>query len=173
MFEGSMYLFVFFWSPALRSVQTTTGGLPYGIIFASFMASILAASLAFNIAMDRKLLKYSHLLLGLLFVADACFYFLEDPQTERSTFWLFCLFEACVGMYWPCMGYLKGQLVEDGIRAQVYGILRIPLNMFVVISLLFTGEGDAYGKAFAVCSRVLLAACGGLWAMILNEDELP
>ena len=82
MFEGSMYLFVFFWSPALRSVQTTTGGLPYGIIFASFMASILAASLAFNIAMDRRLLKYSHLLLGLLFVADACFYFLEDPQTE-------------------------------------------------------------------------------------------
>lgn len=182
MFEGSMYLFVFFWGPALTSARkyeaasgsaTSSGGLPYGIIFASFMASVLAASLIFNIAMDKKLLKYTYLLLGLLGVADLVFYLLEQPRSEQLSFWLFCLFEACVGMYWPCMGYLKGQLIEDGVRAQLYSILRVPLNVFVVVALYFTGDGDAYGTVFAVCSRLLLAAIGALYAMTMNEEALP
>ncbi|KAI3390554.1 hypothetical protein diail_9206 [Diaporthe ilicicola] len=179
MFEGSMYLFVFMWGPALQSAHayesTTAGaasGLPYGIIFASFMASVLAASLLFNMAMDSKLLKYTYLLAGILGVADLVFYLLEQPRSEQVTFWLFCLFEACVGMYWPCMGYLKGQLIEDGVRAQLYGILRVPLNVFVVVSLYFTGDGDAYAKVFAVCSRLLLVSIGALYAMIMNEDQL-
>lgn len=168
-----MYLFVFFWGAALNSAKRTSAGLPYGIIFASFMAAVLASSLIFNIVMDRKLVKYTYLLLGILGVADVCFYLLEQPKEEQTTFWLFCLFEACVGMYWPCMGYLKGQLVEDGVRAQLYGLLRIPLNVFVVVALYFTGDGDAYGKVFAVCSRLLLASIGGLYAMVLNEEGLP
>lgn len=180
MFEGSMYLFVFMWGPALQSAHTyesaasaTAGGLPYGIIFASFMASVLAASLLFNIAMDNKLLKYTYLLGGILAAADLVFYLLEQPRSEQLTFWLFCLFEACVGMYWPCMGYLKGQLIDDGVRAQLYGILRVPLNVFVVVSLYFTGDGDSYAKVFAVCSRLLLLAIGALYAMVMNEDEIP
>lgn len=182
MFEGSMYLFVFLWGPALNSAHKyevatgksgSNGGLPYGIIFASFMAAVLAASLVFNVVMDRKLVKYSYLLLGLLGVADAVFYVLEQPRGEQLTFWLFALFEACVGMYWPCMGYLKGQLIDDGVRAQLYGVLRVPLNVFVVVSLYFTGDGDAYAKVFAVCSRLLLAAIGAMYAMIMNEDVLP
>jgi MFS transporter, MFS domain-containing protein family, molybdate-anion transporter len=184
MFEGSMYLFVFMWGPALQSAHayetvssssssSAAAGLPYGIIFASFMASVLAASLLFNIAMDNKLLKYTYLLAGILGAADLVFYLLEQPRSEQLTFWLFCLFEACVGMYWPCMGYLKGQLVDDGVRAQLYGILRVPLNVFVVVSLYFTGDGDSYAKVFAVCSRLLLVSIGGLYAMVMNEDELP
>lgn len=183
MFEGSMYLFVFMWGPALQSAHayeaassgagSAAAGLPYGIIFASFMASVLAASLLFNIAMDNKLLKYTYLLGGILALADLVFYLLEQPRPEQLTFWLFCLFEACVGMYWPCMGYLKGQLIDDGVRAQLYGILRVPLNVFVVVSLYFTGDGDSYAKVFAVCSRLLLLSIGALYAMVMNEDELP
>lgn len=181
MLEGSMYLFVFMWGPALQSAHAyeaaassgAGAGLPYGIIFASFMASVLAASLLFNIAMDNKLLKYTYLLGGILAVADLVFYLLEQPRSEQLTFWLFCLFEACVGMYWPCMGYLKGQLIDDGVRAQLYGILRVPLNVFVVVSLYFTGDGDSYAKVFAVCSRLLLLSIGALYAMVMNEDEIP
>lgn len=169
-FEGSMYLFVFFWTPALKSVQTSSGGLPYGIIFASFMASILASSLAFNMAMERRLLKYSSLLLVIFCVAGLCFFLAARPGSEQSTFWIFCLFEAAVGLYWPCMGYLKGKLVDDGIRAQVYSILRIPLNVFVVMSLIFTGDGDSFGSVFSTCSTLLLASCGMLAIGFLNKE---
>jgi hypothetical protein len=159
MFEGSMYLFVFFWSPALQAVKTSAAGLPYGIIFASFMTSILASSLAFNMMMDRRLMRYSSLLLGILGVAGACFFTLSNPRPEQATFWIFCLYEATVGMYWPCMGYLKGRLIDDGIRAQVYSILRIPLNVFVVVSLLLTGDGNSSTTVFATCAKLLLVSC--------------
>ncbi len=173
MFEGSMYLFVFYWTPALKSAQATPGELPYGIIFASFMAAMLASSLAFSVVMDRRLVRYSALLTGLLLVSEVAFYFMATPRSEQSTFWLFCLFEACVGVYWPCMGYLKGQLIDDGVRARVYGVLRVPLNMFVVVSLLVNRDGDAFESVFSSCSTFLLVAFGAMLALMLNEEGLP
>lgn len=166
-----MYLFVFFWTPALRSVQSTkTDGLPYGVIFASFMAATLASSLAFGMITARKLVSYTTLLLTLLGGSSLCFLLSAHPTSEQSTFWVFCFFEAAVGMYFPCMGYLKGRLVDDGVRAQVYGMLRVPLNVFVVVSLLFTGDGDAFGRVFMVCSTLLISACGVVWATTMGQE---
>ncbi|KAH8887529.1 DUF791-domain-containing protein [Thozetella sp. PMI_491] len=170
MFEGSMYLFVFFWAPALKSVKSSSGELPYGIIFASFMAAMMASSLTFGAITEKRLLRYTSLLLAIMGTATLCFFLLVRPNSEQPTFWIFCLFEATVGMYWPCMGYLKGRLIEDGIRAQVYSILRVPLNLFVVLSLLVTGDGDAFGMVFTTCSTLLLASTGALWATILTKD---
>ncbi|KAK3381513.1 major facilitator superfamily transporter [Podospora didyma] len=159
VFEGSMYLFVFFWTPALKSVSSSPD-LPYGVIFASFMAATLASSLAFSMVSARH---HASLLLGILGGSAACFFLSAKPASEQSAFWVFCLFEAAVGMYWPCMGCLRGGLVDDGIRAQVYGMLRVPLNVFVVVSLLLTGNGDAYGNVFLVSATLLLASSGALW----------
>ena len=169
VFEGSMYLFVFFWAPALKSVQSSPGELPYGVIFAAFMAATLASSLLFNIITERQLMRHTTLLAAILVVSAACFFLSANPKSEQSAFWVFCLFEAAVGMYWPCMGSLKGRLVDDGVRAQVYGLLRIPLNIFVVVSLLFTRDSDAFGKVFPVCSSLLLASSGAIWAVMAGQ----
>lgn len=190
MFEGSMYLFVFFWPPALRSAAAASrpaaahapgGELPYGTIFASFMAATLASSLAFNVVMERRLVRYSTLLALILGGSALCFFLLAAPakattgagafeagaRSEQTTFWLFCAFEALVGMYFPCMGFLKGQLVGEAIRARVYGFLRIPLNGFVVLALLVTGDGAAHDAVFGTCARLLLASSAALFAMSL------
>ena len=158
-----MYLFVFSWTPALESVRASRNELPYGIIFASFMASILASSLAYDAATARQLVRHSVLLPAVLGTAGLCFFGGGRLGSEQSTFWVFCLFEATVGLYWPCIGYLKGQLVDDRIRAQVYSVLRIPLNIFVVVSLLFLrGDSGSFGSVFATCSTLLLASCFAL-----------
>ncbi|KAI0169252.1 DUF791-domain-containing protein [Hypoxylon sp. FL1284] len=170
MFEGSMYLFVFYWTPAIKAVQKTAGELPYGYIFSSFMASAMAAALTFNIVMQKRPFKYSRLLVGVLLAANFCFAKLAGPKTEDAAFWLFCLFEACVGMYWPCTGYLKGHLVEDDVRAKVYAILRIPLNVFVVLSLFLAGDGRDFIKVFSTCSVLLTASFGAVWAASLKES---
>lgn len=49
------------------------------------------------------------------------------------------------------MAYQKGRIVDDGVRAKVYGILRIPLNCFVVIALSLTQEGEFCFSARDVC----------------------
>ncbi|CAK7231807.1 hypothetical protein SCUCBS95973_008045 [Sporothrix curviconia] len=196
LFEGSMYLFVFFWTPALKetaaaaaevshsSASSSLPSLPYGIIFASFMAAAMAATLAFNVVtIQLRLLRCISLLLGLLVSAEIVFYLLSSSSpssssstsaglAEQTVFWLFCLFEACVGTYWPCMGFLKGRLVPDGARAQVYALLRVPLNLFVVAALLLTRDGS-YATVFGACSTLLMAAIAGVLAMVLNEPNLP
>ena len=38
-------------------------------------------------------------------------------------FWAFCVFEACVGAYYPVMGMLRGALVPNEVRATVRWLL--------------------------------------------------
>ncbi|KAH9886554.1 hypothetical protein F4778DRAFT_786655 [Xylariomycetidae sp. FL2044] len=176
MFEGSMYLFVFMWTPTLQSLHQRSSSsssssedeLPYGFIFSCFMASSMAAALAFNIVMQRRLVRYWRLLVGVMLLANFCFVQLAGPRvrTEDAAFWLFCLFEACVGAYWPCTGYLKGRLVPDAARARVYGVMRVPLNLFVVACLVFVAQdqpGNA-SRVFSACSVLLTASFGAVWA---------
>lgn len=165
-----MYLFVFFWTPALKSVQTASTRLPYGLIFASFMASSLVASLAFTVVAEWQIVRYSTLLVIIMATADLCFFFSIHSQSEQTAFWIFCLFEATVGMYWPCTGCLKGKMIDDGTRAQVYSMLRIPLNLFVVVVLLYTGDSAAFISVFSLCSKLLLGSCGALAVSLLNSD---
>ncbi|KAI0021812.1 DUF791-domain-containing protein [Xylariomycetidae sp. FL0641] len=170
MFEGSMYLFVFFWAPALKTAQKGSGELPYGVIFASFMASAMGASLIFNIVMHRRIMSYSRLLVGVLLFANFSFVKLTGPKTEVATFWLFCLFEACVGLYWPCTGYLKGRLVEDNARAKVYSIMRVPLNIFVVVAMALAGDTNNFTKVFSTCSILLTTSFAAMWAAMMKEN---
>jgi hypothetical protein len=68
------------------------------------------------------------MLTGILAVSSACFFVPGHFRDERLTLY-------------PAMGSLKSKLVEDGSRASIYGILRIPLNVFVVLALSTTKEG--------------------------------
>ena len=38
---------------------------------------------------------------------------------EHARFWAFCAFEACVGMYYPVQGMLRGSLISNEHRATV------------------------------------------------------
>ncbi|KAJ3397181.1 Molybdate-anion transporter [Lobulomyces angularis] len=56
-FEGAMYTFVFMWSPSLEAVNGENETLPFGIIFASFMVSIMLGSVLFRISLQNG---YTH-----------------------------------------------------------------------------------------------------------------
>ena len=43
----------------------------------------------------------------------------KSEQGEHLKFWAFCLFEACVGMYYPVQGMLRGSLIANEHRATV------------------------------------------------------
>ena len=51
-------------------------------------------------------------------------------------------------MYFPCMAVLKGKVVGDEVRGRVYGMLRLPLNVFVVVghSLAEEGKYSCFGS---------------------------
>ncbi|ELR02269.1 hypothetical protein GMDG_05339 [Pseudogymnoascus destructans 20631-21] len=172
VFEGSMYLFVFFWSAALKSAHAYSNpstkeqsAIPFGLIFATFMASMMLGSIAFSRGSSEAaasksitMLGPAHFLTVAIAISTASLLISVLIKSETLTFWCFCLFEGCIGIYYPCMGALRGRIVGDGVRAKVYGFLRIPLNFFVVVLLCLTKEGDAHrDRVFTFCGGLLLA----------------
>merc|ERR1712151_1490975 len=51
-------------------------------------------------------------------------------------FFAFLIFEACVGLYFPMIGTLKGDIVPEDKRSTIYNIYRFPLNVAVLLPLL-------------------------------------
>lgn len=143
VFEGSMYLFVFFWTPTLvssRELSGRGGSLPLGLIFSSFMCAMMIGSMSFSALSSRQ--THPALMLGDVLAVAACALLVPVLWHEEIiTFWSFALFELAVGVYFPVMGKLKSDLVHDSVRAQVYTWMRLPLNVFVFIALGVTKEG--------------------------------
>ena len=196
-FEGSMYIFVFFWSAAMKAAHTLTysqshnaesgattaivddakaASIPFGLIFASFMASIMLGSLVFakvtattnsSSPVTNSLQAYlsatftsANMLCLSIAVSAISLLLTVLIKDEAVTFWCFCLFEACIGIYFPTMGAQKGKIIEDGVRAKVYGLIRIPLNILVVAVLTLTVEGMfTFRSSLASIPHSLLPFC--------------
>ncbi|KHN94101.1 major facilitator superfamily domain containing protein 5 [Metarhizium album ARSEF 1941] len=164
VFEGTMYLFIFFWSASLQSARNeagSSGELPFGLIFSNFMCAMMAGSaLAARLAQPSAASKDSaDVVLTVVLLAACALATAVVLRGEVLVFWAFCLLEACIGAYFPAMASLKSELVEDKSRAMVYSILRFPLNVFVVVGHSLDQEGSEHrNKVFLVCSALLVVS---------------
>jgi hypothetical protein len=61
----------------------------------------------------------------------------------------FCVFEVCVGVFWPSMMKMRATYVPEELRATIINLFRIPLNLFVCI-VLYNVSGRALGWCCAV-----------------------
>ena len=159
LFEGSMYIFVFMWTPALTALakaevgEDNFEGLPFGVIFSTFMVCCMAGSSIFSIAMET--MKPEQLAVGIFGVASFAFGLVVYAPSATTTFLAMNLFEMCVGMYFPSMGTMKGMIVPEDKRAAIYNLFRIPLNFIVLFSLLT----DLTPKvSFILCGTMMVAA---------------
>lgn len=160
VFEGTMYLFIFFWSAALKNARDTAfgriasgGELPFGLIFSSFMCAMLAGSALYGHLRGGRT-SNADMLLAVVVIVSGCLGIVANVRDERVLFLLLCLIEGCIGVYFPAMASLKSQLVDDDIRGRVYSVLRAPLNVFVVVAHCLDEEGKqvsvtaVFGKHF-------------------------
>lgn len=132
LFEGSMYIFVFMWTPAMKAV--TEGDLPFGLIFATFMVCCMAGSSIFSVLIGN--IQVEKLGVYIFMIATASFALMAYSESETGTFIPFLLFEMTVGTYFPTMGTMKSVIVPESKRAAIYNLYRIPLNCIVLFSLL-------------------------------------
>lgn len=114
---------------------------PFGLIFSCFMSAMMMGSMIFSSIELRSERDTGRLLLSILALAAISLLLPVLATAEALAFWCFSLFEACVGLYFPTMSRLKSELVEDAVRGKVYGMMRLPLNVFVVLALGVTREG--------------------------------
>ncbi|KAG9506566.1 hypothetical protein J7337_000099 [Fusarium musae] len=116
---------------------------PFGTIFSSLMGAMSLGSYTFLFASretNSTQISSGAIQLASSISASALLltFVLRD---ELSRFWALCLFEMCVGLYYPSMAFLKGRLVQEERRGRVYGLMRVPLNTFTALCLTTINEG--------------------------------
>eukprot|EP00542_Grammatophora_oceanica_P018154 CAMPEP_0194048556 /NCGR_PEP_ID=MMETSP0009_2-20130614/27669_1 /TAXON_ID=210454 /ORGANISM="Grammatophora oceanica, Strain CCMP 410" /LENGTH=521 /DNA_ID=CAMNT_0038694465 /DNA_START=52 /DNA_END=1617 /DNA_ORIENTATION=+ len=134
LFEGSMYIFVFMWTPALKALIDENDDLPFGLIFSTFMVSCMAGSSLFSFLIKGA--KGELLGVGVFLVSSISMAIVCSSNNSTLMFVMMLVFEVMVGMYWPIMGTMKGAIVPEDKRAAIYNLYRIPLNFVVLFSLL-------------------------------------
>ncbi|KAF9447211.1 DUF791-domain-containing protein [Macrolepiota fuliginosa MF-IS2] len=178
-FEGSMYLFVFIWVPSLQQVTNYDGTLPFGYIFSSFMVSMMIGSLLYTMivayskikGVDSSLTTHAKLSSIVCAVSALALASSISSRSEEVRFWAFCAFEACVGMYYPVQGMLRGTLISNEHRATLSSLFRVPLNIFVVFSLL-TGVSSARQAVLSGSAIMLAFSSLMTGAVIVNQSDV-
>ncbi|BBH03520.1 Major facilitator superfamily protein [Prunus dulcis] len=169
LFEGSMYTFVFLWTPALSPNDEE---IPHGFIFATFMlASMLGSSLASRLmaASSPKVESY----MQIVFVVSAASLllpivttlFIAPSNVKGGSMSLsgytqligFCIFEACVGIFWPSIMKMRSQYIPEEARSTIMNFFRIPLNIFVCV-VLYNVDAFPITIMFGMCSIFLSVA---------------
>ncbi|URE33726.1 hypothetical protein MUK42_07371 [Musa troglodytarum] len=175
LFEGSMYTFVFLWTPAL---SPNDEDIPHGFIFATFMlSSMLGSSIASRLLSRAapKVESYMQLVFAIAAVTlllPVITSFLVAPSTFKGgsisfggciQLFGFCIFEACVGIFWPSIMKMRSQYIPEEARSTIMNFFRIPLNIFVCVVLYnhfecLHRECIPMSVMFAMCSVFLLLA---------------
>lgn len=182
LFEGSMYIFVFMWTPALTSLTPKKEGdesasLPFGLIFSTFMVCCMAGSSLFSVLVDR--VRGEVMAVGVFLVSSLSMAAICASKSDTLTFCCMNVFEMCVGMYWPIMGTMKGAIVPEDKRAAIYNLFRIPLNFIVLSSLLtdltptqsFMANAAMLGLATALQFRLTKRRSNMATAVISGKAE--
>ncbi|KAG5533907.1 hypothetical protein RHGRI_027935 [Rhododendron griersonianum] len=169
LFEGSMYTFVFLWTPALSPNEEE---IPHGFIFATFMlASMLGSSIASRLMAHSSPKVESYM--QIVFVVSAASLLLPIVTTFlvpaanvkggsisfSGCIQLlgFCTFEACVGIFWPSIMKMRSQYIPEEARSTIMNFFRIPLNIFVCI-VLYNVNAFPITVMFGMCSIFLFVA---------------
>lgn len=169
MFEASMYSFVFLWTMALSPNKEA---IKHGLIFVNFMTACMAGSFLASVLMKHaRPEKYMKAVFGVATLAMLVPMLLaldtsKDPSlkgkpiTAKGQVQLlaFCVFELCVGIFWPSMMSMRANYVPEDLRATIINIFRIPLNAFVCVVL---GNVEAVPLAgmFGLCVAFLGISC--------------
>ncbi|ORX96132.1 DUF791-domain-containing protein [Basidiobolus meristosporus CBS 931.73] len=161
LFEGAMFSVISLWGPILEAVIGQE--LPYGIIFSSFMMSMMIGSLSFQYLCDRQ---WSTVNIGKVcfLVSSLSLIGTKLLQTQNWIFWCFNAFEFACGMYFPMMGTLRSTYVPEKSRSTIMNLFGIPLNIFVASILLMSASTSAT-SLLTLCSLNLLLACGLLFGI--------
>jgi hypothetical protein len=169
LFEGSMYTFVFLWTPALSPNDEE---IPHGFIFATFMlSSMLGSSLASKLMARSSFRVESYMQIvfavssaSLMLPIVTTFFAFSTKSTGGGLSFAgciqllgFCTFESCVGIFWPSIMKMRSQYIPEEARSTIMNFFRIPLNIFVCV-VLYNVDAFPITVMFGMCSIFLFMA---------------
>jgi MFS family permease len=145
LFEGSMHIFVFLWTPVL---QHDGRSVPHGVIFTVFMICFYFGG--------KSTSSRLRLPLGVIFGIAA--FSLSVPCFCENFWWnlaALSVFECCCGAYFPQIAMLRSKHFPEAARNATITLFRVPLNG-IVVSTLVWGRSYPPRQLLAVASYALM-----------------
>lgn len=173
--ESSMFIFVYLWTPTLSAGQSS---VPLGIIFSTFMISIMLGSFLFRRqissgqAPERVLVSavllylFCHLVAGLTAdQAGVC------PFQRQICFIAFIVLEMCLGLYFPALATLRSVILPSSHRSTIINLFRIPLNLITVAILYSIKQGIVEAKFHIFAINALLVVIAFFASRTINAKK--
>ena len=136
-FEGSMFTFVFNWTPALKNDYTMPA---FGMIFATLLMAYMCGSCCVQLRNATNPIKdgqASNALGPICFLVAGIAHSKGINKAALTIVYLgFIGFVFCCGLHMPSDASVKGEFVPEHVRSMVYNIYRVPMNAIVLIVLL-------------------------------------
>merc|ERR1719482_961388 len=108
----------------------------------------------------------------MVMAVSAASHFIVVMSTDVTLrFFAFLAFEACVGLYFPLIGTLKGDIVPEDMRSTIYNIYRFPLNVVVLLPLLMNFSITT--TFFVTTSILILATVSQVLLMQYRDQPKP
>lgn len=82
----------------------------------------------------------------------------------------FCVFECCVGLYFPSIGAQRAQHIPNEARTTIMSIFRIPLNLIVVLTLLNVSQLSTVKISLYSSGLLVAATLGERFLMFLTSS---
>jgi len=173
LFEGSMYVFVFMWTPILSEVvkefSDSSLGL-HGLTFASFMVCIMIGSCFYGLLRDKYSVETMYT--GMLAVSAVTFFLVAVLSNGFLIFLTFMVFETMCGLHFTTIGMLRGKYIPEDCRAAVMNLFRVPLNLLVVLVLIFIERFDNH-TVFVICGFWLTVAVFAAYRLMQATSVPP
>lgn len=137
-------------SSVVSRAHSNTNNLPHGVIFGTFMAAMILGALLFRALSRTKALQFPgsaatkvpvSLLVSAIVLAGVSLTWLSMLRSELAQFCAFLAFEVANGIYVPSMACARGLVVDDKSRAGLYGLMKLPLFVFVILALGIVAKG--------------------------------
>ena len=151
---------VFLWTPVLLPAAP-----PLGMVFATFMVSIMIGSTCYTLFLSKghrpeDALKVVLTILSVAMIICCVFAGPHRNMTDMTILYLgFLALEIAIGMYFPAMSYLKSQIIPESHRANVMNWFRVPMNV-ITCSVLLSLHMDVLAQdkriVFAFCTLLCL-----------------
>eukprot|EP01013_Petalomonas_cantuscygni_P036281 TRINITY_DN659_c0_g1_i1.p1 TRINITY_DN659_c0_g1~~TRINITY_DN659_c0_g1_i1.p1 ORF type:complete len:427 (-),score=113.18 TRINITY_DN659_c0_g1_i1:84-1364(-) len=169
LFEGGMYTFVFMWTPLLSAAYGDA--IPHGNIFAAFMMCVSIGGTVHEL-LRRTMAEESFIRGVFLIAAVAMATPLLVPKSPLMIMIAFCVFEACVGIFWPTIMSLRAKVVPEATRSTVINCFRVPLNLTVCVVLKLQGSMQVETVFVFIVGFFIVAAAASqaLYTTLLRKD---
>ncbi|KAI9599579.1 hypothetical protein BDF19DRAFT_429161 [Syncephalis fuscata] len=139
LFESAMYTFVFFWAPILQQRIDKDQSLPFGSIFAIFMASYALGPVFYRQITGRASNPWIYA--SLFATAGLC---LSLASYSTLSVWTtaiaLAVFEFHCGLYAPWSARWRSKYIPETMRGTATSLVTGPMNLIVAAILLTVSE---------------------------------